>query len=180
MLPTINIQNSLNIYIINIIKDWNIVYLCVIDFCYCPVAIFPSFQNQKTRKKVAEWREKQEDKKDVTSYVPVSNPPKVKERKVKESNKEELFKIEVENFKNYASYLLKEFFEYWSETNKSGSKMRFELEKTWDLKRRLARWSSNSKLKTPVSDKVKKQNTDEVERMLSENYKDTKYIGRPK
>ncbi len=42
-------------------------------------------KKEKTRKKVAEWREKQEDKKDVTSYVPVSNPPKVKESKVKES-----------------------------------------------------------------------------------------------
>ena len=63
-------------------------------------------KKEKTRKKVAEWREKQEDKKNVTSYVPVSNPTKVKESKVKESNKEESFKIEVENFKNYPSYLL--------------------------------------------------------------------------
>jgi hypothetical protein len=31
--------------------------------------------------------------------------------------------------------------------------MRFELEKTWDLKRRLSRWSANSSLKAPVSKK---------------------------
>ena len=91
-------------------------------------------------------------------------------------NREEIFKKEVDNFCNYPSYLLKEFFEYWSEQNPSGKKMRFELEKTWDLKRRLARWSSNSKLKTPQ----KKKNSPEVERIISENYKDAKYIGRPK
>ena len=43
-------------------------------------------KKEKTRKKVMEWREKQEDIKNVTSYVPVSNLPKVKESKVKESN----------------------------------------------------------------------------------------------
>lgn len=36
--------------------------------------------------------------------------------------------------------ILDEFYEYWSEPNKSESKMRFELEKTWDLNRRLKRW----------------------------------------
>ena len=138
-----------------------------------------------TARKAAKIRWGKEKVKDANALQTQSDSnakkkSKVKESKVKKSNKEKSFRIEVENFKNYPSYLLKEFFEYWSEKNKSGSKMRFELEKTWDLKRRLARWSANSKLKTPVSDKVKKQNTDEVERMLSENYKDTKYIGRPK
>ncbi|MDR3266234.1 MAG: hypothetical protein LBT24_01510, partial [Tannerella sp.] len=32
---------------------------------------------------------------------------------------------------------------YWTEPNKSHSKMRFEMEKTWDLGRRLKRWSEN-------------------------------------
>ena len=42
-------------------------------------------KKEKTRIKVAEWRNNQKDKKTVTSYVPVSNPDKVKESKVKES-----------------------------------------------------------------------------------------------
>lgn len=50
---------------------------------------------EKTREKVAEWRQRQLDAKNVTSYVPVSNPPKVKESKVninkEESNKENDF-----------------------------------------------------------------------------------------
>ncbi len=35
-----------------------------------------------------------------------------------------------------------EFFDYWTEPNKSGTKLRFELEKTWDLGRRMKRWQA--------------------------------------
>ena len=37
---------------------------------------------------------------------------------------------------------LREFFDYWSETNKSRTRMRYELERTWDAARRLATWAS--------------------------------------
>ena len=46
-------------------------------------------KKEKTREKVSQWREKQKDIKNVTSYVSVSNPSKVKESKVKESKEEE-------------------------------------------------------------------------------------------
>ena len=36
------------------------------------------------------------------------------------------------------------FFLYWSELNKSGTKQKFELEKTFDVNRRLKRWSNSS------------------------------------
>ena len=83
--------------------------------------------------------------------------------------REEIFKKDVEKFKNYPTYMLKEFIDYWSEQNPTGKKMRFELEKTWDLKRRLERWSANSKLKAPVTQK--KKNSPNVERILNEDYK---------
>jgi uncharacterized protein YdaU (DUF1376 family) len=38
----------------------------------------------------------------------------------------------------------KAFFLYWTEKNKSGSKYRAEMEKTFDISRRLKRWSSNN------------------------------------
>ena len=111
-------------------------------------------KKEKNREKIAEWREKQKDTKSVTSYVPVSNLPKVKLSKVNIiKEREEGFIQQVEKFKNYPAYMLKEFIDYWSEQNPSGKKMRFELEKTWDLKRRLERWSANSKLKAPTSKK---------------------------
>ena len=37
------------------------------------------------------------------------------------------------------------FIEYWSEPNKSQTKMRWELEKTWDLNLRMKRWSRRQK-----------------------------------
>jgi hypothetical protein len=40
---------------------------------------------EKNREKVSQWRENQKNKENVTSYVPESNPPKVKVSKVKES-----------------------------------------------------------------------------------------------
>lgn len=43
----------------------------------------------------------------------------------------------------YKTDLIKEFYEYWKEPNKSNTKMRFEMEKTWDLKLRLSRWANN-------------------------------------
>ena len=48
-------------------------------------------KKENTRKKVSEWRKKQEDTENVTSYVPISNQPKVKESKVKESRKGKIF-----------------------------------------------------------------------------------------
>ena len=44
----------------------------------------------------------------------------------------------------YSKEMRRAFFEYWTEPNKSKTKMRFELEKTWDTGRRLSRWANNS------------------------------------
>ena len=38
----------------------------------------------------------------------------------------------------------KEFFEYWTEPNQTKTKLRFEMEKTWDLNRRMATWLKNT------------------------------------
>jgi hypothetical protein len=41
----------------------------------------------------------------------------------------------------YSIEMLKNFFGYWTEPNKSNTKMRFELETTWSLERRLETWN---------------------------------------
>lgn len=41
----------------------------------------------------------------------------------------------------YGKELIREFFDYWSEPNKSKTKMRMELERTWCVERRLATWA---------------------------------------
>lgn len=45
----------------------------------------------------------------------------------------------------YDSKELKKFYDYWTEPNKSNTKFRQELEKTWSLERRLETWFNNSK-----------------------------------
>ena len=42
----------------------------------------------------------------------------------------------------YGRDLIRAFFDYWSEFNRSQTKMRYELEKTWQTSRRLATWAS--------------------------------------
>lgn len=57
--------------------------------------------------------------------------------------REQWFKIAVFSFSEYDNNMLEKFYNYWSEPTKSGKKMKFELEKTWDIKRRLQRWFDN-------------------------------------
>lgn len=45
----------------------------------------------------------------------------------------------------YGKDMLNDFYKYWTELNKSGTKFRQELEKTWSLDRRLEMWNRNSK-----------------------------------
>ena len=46
----------------------------------------------------------------------------------------------------YGKEMVREFYNYWTEPNKSKTKMRFELEKTWDTSRRLLTWSNRNKV----------------------------------
>lgn len=45
----------------------------------------------------------------------------------------------------YGKDLLNDFYRYWAEPNKSNTKFKQELEKTWDLERRLETWARNDK-----------------------------------
>lgn len=45
----------------------------------------------------------------------------------------------------YPKEMIRAFFDYWSEFNKSRTKMRFEGEKTWETDKRLTTWANNEK-----------------------------------
>ena len=51
----------------------------------------------------------------------------------------EVFNLEPDNNTS------RKFILYWSELNRSKTKMKWELEKTWDLKKRISRWKDNQK-----------------------------------
>jgi len=58
----------------------------------------------------------------------------------------------------YGRDFLNEFYAYWTEPNKSNTKFKQELEKTWDLTRRLDTWAKNEKnFKRNVAPKEKSE-----------------------
>jgi hypothetical protein len=72
-------------------------------------------------------------------YKPITNnlKPKedIEERKLKFAHTLKPFVDE------YGREMLVDFYEYWTEPNKSNTKFRQELEKTWNLNRRLKTWA---------------------------------------
>jgi hypothetical protein len=45
----------------------------------------------------------------------------------------------------YPKEMLRRFYNYWIELNKSGTRMRYELERTFEISRRLTTWANNDK-----------------------------------
>ena len=60
------------------------------------------------------------------------------------SNRLESFVLEVMAF-DYDKKILEGFIDYWTEPNKSNTKMKFELNKTWATNLRLKNWAANQK-----------------------------------
>lgn len=65
-------------------------------------------------------------------------------KKILESKASEFKKTLVPFKEQYPMDLLKEFYEYWSEPNTSFTKMKWQLQETWDVKRRLSTWAKRN------------------------------------
>lgn len=74
-------------------------------------------------------------------------PKKTKEEIVTatEKRKEKFYQELVPYVATYGKDMVRKFFDYWSETNKTKIRMRFETEKTWDLNLRLQTWARRNK-----------------------------------
>ena len=65
------------------------------------------------------------------------------------------FREQVAQHTTYDSVMRDSFADYWTESNEKGVKLRFEMQKTFDIGRRLKKWSSNNfggQDKTEVTD----------------------------
>ena len=62
------------------------------------------------------------------------------------SRKKSFYQLLVPYVGQYPKEMIRAFFDYWSELNKSETKMRYELEKTWELPRRLATWANRERM----------------------------------
>lgn len=62
-----------------------------------------------------------------------------------EERKNDFMKLVAENgIEKYGQEMCREFFDYWTESNPNGKKMRFEMQKVFDIKKRLATWNKNN------------------------------------
>lgn len=87
------------------------------------------------------------------SKTKTKEKPKEKKVVVDVDVRKKKFGESLSQFKDdYDRDMLSNFYNYWSEKGDNDTKMRFEKEKTWNLKARVKRWSSNG------FDKKKKDN----------------------
>lgn len=96
-------------------------------------------------------------------------PPKLssKDEKIKKRLERELDfgKSLIPYTEEYGAEMIRKFYDYWREPTPSGSKMKWEIEKTWELKLRINKWQQNQ----DKWDKSKiKKNGDELKTGISE------------
>jgi len=87
------------------------------------------------------------------------------------SNRRNEFVFEVLSF-DYEESILNGFIDYWTEPNKSNTKMKYELNKTWETKRRLKTWANNQK----KWDKPKTKTMSKIDMQLNEYLKGKEYL----
>lgn len=71
--------------------------------------------------------------------------------------KEEFYEMLVPYVERYGKDMIRSFYEYWTETNRTGTKMKFELQKTWNLALRLGTWHNRE----PIYGKTTNKNNGE-------------------
>lgn len=76
------------------------------------------------------------------------NKPKINDadKSATLEERQKTFMLKVAEFKNeYTKEMLRAFYNYWTEMNEGGKKMRFEAQKFFDISKRLNTWSNNEK-----------------------------------
>ncbi|SHF50184.1 DUF4373 domain-containing protein [Dysgonomonas macrotermitis] len=70
-----------------------------------------------------------------------------------EKRKDEFYQSLVPYVPRYGKDMIRAFFNFWSEPNRTQTKMKFELQKTWDLALRLGTWNNRE----PIYGKTAKE-----------------------
>ena len=108
------------------------------------VCKYDSYQGERN---ADETQMKRKRNADETQMTPNNNDNNVNN----ENNENNVIYREAE-FKNslqkfigvYENNMLNDFFLYWTEKKPKGKKMKFEMQRTFDIERRLARWNKNN------------------------------------
>jgi hypothetical protein len=112
-----------------------------------------SKQNRENARKGWEKRRKKKpSERNAGASKPQSETDAIKENKIKENKsikdniieRENKFRFTANTFQNeFELDLIDSFCNYWTEPNQAGTKMKFELQKTFEIKRRLITWNKN-------------------------------------
>lgn len=84
---------------------------------------------------------------------------------VNKEDREALFREQVAQHTQYPEKMLKNFCDYWTESKPKGRKLRFEMQKVFDIKRRLVTWARNegtdndNTLLSPIAQAMENINT---------------------
>ncbi|MDR2970096.1 MAG: hypothetical protein LBV32_10920 [Tannerellaceae bacterium] len=102
--------------------------------------------NNKSKENKSKEEEEEEEKESSTNV----EQKKAEERKKLAAAKaatikrrDEFYKSLIPYVERYGAEMIRAFYDYWSELNKSETKMKYELNKTWELGKRLATWAKN-------------------------------------
>lgn len=83
------------------------------------------------------YNNKDKDKKEIDKSISKKSGKTLEER-------DECFKQSLQPYvEKYGQEMIESFYLYWSEPNKSHTKMKYEMQQTFDISRRLATWHKN-------------------------------------
>jgi len=122
--------------------------------------------SEKQRQRIQKyWDEKKEtgEYRGNTVELPYENENEnvIEDRNERINKREIKFKSEVFEFLDkYPELMLNKFCNYWTEKNKSKTKMRFELEKTFEISKRLVTWASRDKDYNKVEPNTRKTHSE--------------------
>lgn len=97
----------------------------------------------------SEYKKERIYKKETSNFIKLEEK-KVKlsfatEQKNMQGRSDNFYQSLVPYVEIYGKEMIRAFYDYWTEPNRSKTKMKFELERTWDTKRRLNTWSNRDK-----------------------------------
>ena len=94
-------------------------------------------QSQSEGNAIREEKKREDEKKEENINNAAAKAATIETRKSDFMNKVSI------HLDTYGKEMLREFFDYWTEMNDKGKKMRFEMEKVFDINRRLKTWAKN-------------------------------------
>lgn len=121
----------------------------------CEVDSDTSYKRDRDKSIEVRKKKKEKEKKPATTANPETENSDLKhpplpirlEEKEKSCDKreKEFYNALVPYVEIYGSLMIRQFYNYWTERNKSRTRMRFEMQQTWDLSRRLSTWENKQK-----------------------------------